>query len=448
MNTIHIAYALNDKYAEMTCVSMCSVLENCNDSELIFYLFAEQLSREHTEKLSGLNKGRENVSIKFHNIRIDGDLFVTAEYDAIGLPNLTKEAYARVLMPELLPDLERLLYLDCDTIIEGNIARLWQIDLGDALVGMAPDYSLEPKEAKKQILGIGENDDYFNSGVILMDISGLRRFQLSRIISENVVGLYTQTMEAHLNWYADQEVLNYALRGKVKKLPMRYNSYFWVSSLLGERIDECIEAFLNPVIVHFIGTPKPTELGKAPVNVPEWERYYKYKAISPFAVDGDAAKAAVYKTRESNALNALIPVIDGNMIHWYSFHFAKQMFELAVRRYESSADGKNIVIWGLNNRTWTLAVYLAAHGLGVNGVVDGFAGNQGISVFDYVVSPPEVLQGCAGETYVMLDMRNYYAAQQVMETLRSWGYAEDGFCFVFAPIWEGTGWQKPLMPSK
>ena len=436
---IHIAYALNDKYAEMTCVSMCSVLANCEDSEIVFHLFSEQLSREHTEKLADLNKVRKNTSVFFHDICIDDDLFITAEYVGLGAPNLTKEAYAPVLFPELLPDLEKLLFLDCDTIIEGNIARLWEIDLDGALVGMVPDYSLEPKETKKQILGIGENGVYFNTGVILMNLPGLRRFELSRIVSENVGCLYKQTTEAGLNWFADQDVLNNALRGKIKKLPMRYNSYFWKSLPLGEHIDECIEAFLNPVIVHFLGTPKPTELGNVPVNLPEWERYYKYKAISPFATDGDTEKAAIYKKREDNTLNALTPVFDENTIHCYSFHFAKQMFALAAERYITVAKEKSIVIWGLNNRTLTLVVYLAAHELEVKGIVDGLDSNQGISVFDHAVQPPDILQGGAGETFVMLDMRNYDTARQVMAILQSWGYTAQEYCHVYAPIWEGTG---------
>jgi len=439
MNTIHIAYALNDKYAEMTCVSMCSVLTNCEDSEIVFHLFAEQLSREHSEKLTGLNKTHENAGIKFHNIRIDGDLFVTSDYDTCGLPNLTKETYVRVLMPDLLPDLERLIYLDCDTIIEGNIARLWEIDLGGALAGMVPDYSTEPKEAKKRILGIGESDAYFNGGVMLMNLAGLRKFQLSRKAAENVSRLYKIVTEADLNWYADQEVLNFTLRGEVKKLPMRYNSYFWISLPLGECINECIETLLNPVIVHFIGTPKPTELGKAPINVPEWERYYKYKVISPFAADGDAERSAAFKAREENTLNTLMPTSEGYLIHWYSFHFAKQIFEIAFQRYMAAVNGKNVVIWGLNNRTWTLAVYLVACGLEVKGIVDGLGSNRGIAVFDYVVGSPDVLQLSADETFVILDMHNYGIARQIMTTLQSWGYTADDYGYVFAPICEGAG---------
>ena len=438
-NPINIAYALNDKYAEMTCVSMCSVITNCENSEIVFHLFAEDLSLEQAERISVLSAENVNIRIELHNIRIDGELFVTADYTGLGAPNLTKEAYAPIMMPDLLPDLERLLFLDCDTIIEGNAAEIWQADLGGFLVGMAPDYSLTPKELKKQILGMGESDVYYNTGVILMDIAGLRRFGLPQIVKENVARLYKQSVEAELSWFADQDVLNYALRGKIKKLPMRYNSYFWQSLPLGESIEECIEAYLNPVIVHFIGTPKPTELGNVPVNLPEWERYYKYKAMTPYANDADEIRTALQKKREENTLEAFMPVFDENTIHWYSFHFAKQMFALAAKRYRLTVNGKKIVVWGLNNRTWTLAVYLAAHGMEVKGIVDGLESNHGIRVFYSAVEPPEILRGTVGDTFVMLDMRNYDIARQVMAELRSWGYSEDDFCYVYAPIWEGTG---------
>ena len=443
-DAIHIAYALNDNYAEMTSVSICSVLANCEDEKIVFHLFAEQLSQVHIEKLSGSIKKHSNCSMEFHDIRMDEDLFVTARYDGVkhaglSLPNLTKEAYARILFPELLFDLERLIYLDCDTIIEGNIAQLWQVDLGGALAGVVPDYSLETKDEKNKILGMRDDDVYFNSGVILMDLSGLRRFQLSRIAAENVSRLYYEITNAGLHWYADQDVLNFALRGAIKLLPMSNNSYFWISFLIGVKIDECIEACLNPLVVHFIGTPKPTELGKIPVNVPEWERYYKYKAISPYAADSDAVKTALFKERESNTFNSLIPAINNGILHWFCYRFAKQMFMSALEQYMNVAKGKNVVIWGLNERTWTLAVFLKAHGLVLSAIVDGLESNQGRLVFDYDVESPDVLQNSADETFVMLDMRSGEIARKVADTLRSWGYIADDYYHVYVPIWEDNG---------
>ena len=438
VDTIHIAYALNEKYAEMTCVSMCSVLANCDDSTIVFHLFAEQLSEEHTKKISDLCVGWESISICYHDIKIDGELFVTAEHKGFATPSLTKETYARMLIPELLPDLERLLYLDCDTIVEGNIAQLWEIDLGDALAGMVPDYSLGSKKEKKQIIGLAESSIYFNGGVILMNLSGLRKFPLRRIATENVVDLYRKITDAGLDWCADQEVLNYALSGRIKKLPMKFNSYFWMSLPLGVSIGECVEALLNPAIVHFVATPKPTELGYMPVNVPEWGRYYKYKAMSPFADDNDAVRIAIFKSRESNTLNALLPPFYNDMIHWFSFHFANQLFSLAAERYIATANGKEIVIWGLNERVWLLTVFLVAQELDVIGIVDGLSENHGIAVFDYIVDSPDILRNRVGETFVMLDMRNHDIALKVMEELKSWGYTEKDYCYVYAPIWEGT----------
>ena len=438
MDAIHIAYALNDKYAEMTCVSMCSVLANSENSEIVFHLFAEQLSSEHVHKLTSVEKWSNNTSVCFHDVQIDNDLFIPAMHNSIGFPNLTKEAYARVLMPDVLSDLSRILYLDCDTIVEENITQLWQADLGDALVGMIADYSLETKTVKKEILEIGESGIYFNTGVILMDIPGLLRFQLSRTVSENIGLLHKKVVKAHQNWYADQDVINYVLRGKIKKLPMCYNSYFWESSLLGENIDDCIKAYANPVVVHFIGTPKPSELSKIPVNVSEWERYYKYKAISPFASDSDSIKTSLYKIHEDNTLNALMPFHLSIVVHCFSTRFAKQMFSFALQKYKMCGNDKKVIVWGLNDRTWTFIVYITAHEFDVNGIVDGVESNQGVSVFDHVVQSPEILRGCAEDTFVMLDMRSFDTAQQIMITLKSWGYTDNDFCHVYSPIWGET----------
>jgi len=438
MDEIFIAYALNDKYAEMTCVSICSVIANSKDHNITFCLFSETLSQDNEIKLSELSTLRQNVRINFYSIHIDENLFVTEEYSAFGSPNLTKEAYARVFIPELLSDLDRVLYLDCDTIVEGDILQLWMNDLDGALVGMIPDYSLEPKEVKKQILGLNDDDQYFNTGVLLMDITGLCKFQLSRKVIENVTRLYKTVTEEGLNWFADQDVLNHVLCGKIKKLPMRYNSYFWMSLPLGESIEECVEAFTNPVIVHFVGTPKPTALEKVPVNLPEWERYYKYKAVTQYASDDDSVRISAYKKREINTLDALMPFIDENLVHWYSFHFSKQMFELALQKYRAVSEEKSIYIWGLNNRTWTLVVFLTAKGIEIKGIVDGLDKNQGINVFNYVVESPEILRGGIKDSYIMLDMRNYEIAHTSIDNLKSWGYTENNYQYIYAPIWEGT----------
>ena len=429
---IQIAYALDDRFAEMTCVSIASVLANTS-SDVVFHIFESRLADIHKKKLSELVDGHPHGECCFYHIDIDDDTYVTAE-----VTKVTKETYTKTMLPELLVDIDRVIWLDGDTIVEKDIVLLWQVDLGDALVGMVPDYSMEPKDEKKVILGMEDSSYYYNTGIILMNLPRLREIYLSGIVAENVIRLHKQVLNVGLNWYAEQDVLNFALRGKIKTLPMRFNSYFWISLLLGESLEECVEVYLNPVIVHFIGTPKPTELGKVPVNVPEWERYYKYKALSPYADDADAEKISIYKKREDNTLNALTPVLNDTNIHWYSDRFAERIFSLIMQRYVDAVNDKKIAIWGLNIRTWTLIVYLAANGVEVWHIVDGLEKNQGVMVFNHcVVSPDDILRDTVEDAFVMIDIHQREMAQSVMARLRTWGYKDESFCHVYAPIWDG-----------
>ena len=432
-SSIHIAYALDDGFAEMTCVSIVSLLRNTAE-QVEFHIIESRLSNVHIEKIKNLVDSYSHGVCKFYHVDIDGNVYSTTKESKV-----TKETYACGMLPVILCELDRVIWLDGDTIIEEDIAQIWDVDLGEYYAAMVPDTSWAPKEPKKAVLGIEAADWYFNSGVMLLDLAMLRRFKLTELLEIHLEATHKSVLDAGLEWYRVQDMLNYLLKGRIKRLPLRFNSYFWISQLLDENIDECVDAYLTPSIVHFIGTPKPTELAKIPVNLPEWERYYKYKALSPYADLGDAEKTAAYRMRERNTLDSLMPYFDENLIHWYSFPFAKQMFELSAERYRLTANGKKIVVWGLNNRTWTLAVYLAAHGLDVKGIVDGLESNLGIRVFDYTVEPPEILRETVGDTFVMLDMRNYDIARQIMAELRSWGYSEDDFCYVYAPIWDGTG---------
>ena len=441
MDRIHIAYLFNnDMFAEMACVSMCSLLENHRaEVEIVFHLFAANVTKECIDKITEVRSRYGKVDLQFHEYFVDESFGKYVEVSE-GMPSWPKDIFVKALLPDLLPDIDRLLFLDCDTVIEEDISLLWQIDLGDALVGMTTngwtDYR-ENTDAKKRVLGVKQNC-YFSVGVMLMNLEGLRKLCLSSIVADNVKHLHEKVMGAGLLWLPEMDCLNYALDGKIKRLPIKYNCNFWLSLVFEDSFSDCLESLSNPVIIHFLDKPKPTELGTAPVLNPEWERYHKYKAISPFATVGDAAMVAVYKRRENRSLDALKPYVDANIARWYCTHLSKQMFEMALSKYESAANGKSIAIWGLNEKTWTLVLFLAAHGLKVRSIVDGVVVNQEAAVFDYAVEPPEVLRDGSCDTFVMIDMRDYNIARHVMENLQSWGFSKEDYYHVYSPIWEGA----------
>jgi lipopolysaccharide biosynthesis glycosyltransferase len=409
------------------------VLEHC-ENNVIFHVFESGLTAENIAKIRAGVSAFHNASLDLRRSELDKNRFIEAK-------TVSSDVYICALLPDLLPELERIIWIDGDTVIERNISELWDVGLGGCVAAMAPDYSLENTDAKKIALGI-ENYTYYNTGVALMDLAALRSLDMPRVISENIVSLHAKVLERGLNWYPNQDTMNYVLRGRIKTLPFKFNSYFWMSLPRGETLDDAVEALLNPVIVHYIGNPKPNTLSRIPVNSPDWERYFKYKALTPFADAGDAGKIARYKERENSAMNALSFVSSADVHHHqvnnHSHYFAPRLFKAALDFYKTGNGSKPVCVWGLNNQTWLLVAYLEANGVRVGAVVDGLSGNTGVGVFDLVVGRPDILEKRAGEYFVLLDMRSRKIADKVTDDLHSWGCAISDYYHVHAPLWDGV----------
>jgi lipopolysaccharide biosynthesis glycosyltransferase len=421
MEPIHIAYALNDKFAELTGVSMTSVLRNTG-RKIVFHLFVSGVSRENISKLRAAAEKYKNAECALIDKDLDGDVFLVSQ-------SVSKETYIKGLLPDLLPGLSRVIWLDGDVIAEGDVAELWEIDLGDKLAAMAPNNTLEEVLSRKTILGIDQEGTYYNTGVALLDLDKLRQYGFTEKITENIERLNRAITDAGLNWYREQDVMNCVLHSKVKRLPSGYNSFFWQSFPTSESLSDCVEEILNPYIIHYIGYPKPSELGTEPINPADWERYYHYKALSPFAQSGDAEKIALYKQRENNTLNGLI--MDPLR---FTRYFAPRFFKKTAELCSGVISEKEVAVWGLNDLTWNLIPYLAARGIRVKHVVDGLPEKQGVRIFENVVASPDILKDGADKIFVLLSMRSAEVAETVKSVLRSRNYTDRGYYHVYAQV--------------
>ncbi|MDP3859383.1 MAG: glycosyltransferase family 8 protein [Stagnimonas sp.] len=165
-------------------------------------------------------------------------------------------AWYRLLLPSMLPDIECALYLDCDLIVCASLRAVWDLELGRALVAAA-DNPLHPHLDRRWLRQLGPVParDYFNSGVMLLDLAGLRREHWQERFLRCV-----RQAEVPMP-YADQDVLNALLHERRARLPRRYNlqsSYFELLPFeLGLSSAELRELIQSPAVVHFTATNKP-----------------------------------------------------------------------------------------------------------------------------------------------------------------------------------------------
>jgi lipopolysaccharide biosynthesis glycosyltransferase len=156
--------------------------------------------------------------------------------------------YSRLVLPELLPEKDRILYFDSDLVVLTQIDAIWEWPmtrlLGAVPIGVVAYSALERKLLNER--GVPDDAPYFNSGVLLIDLARWR----ANSISSRLLEIARENRE----YFAarDQTVLNLFFSGDFDHLPARFN----IIALPTNRLPE--EALDG--IIHFVGAPKPWDL--------------------------------------------------------------------------------------------------------------------------------------------------------------------------------------------
>jgi lipopolysaccharide biosynthesis glycosyltransferase len=186
------------------------------------------------------------------------------------LRRLNHSIYLRLLMDQILPaDLERIIYLDGDLIVEGNLAELWQTDFGGAALMAVSDYGSAHIRPGLPLPGVDDAQragaPYFNSGVLLIDVGRWRADRIGHAVLEYVAQFKSVVR------FPDQDGLNAVLFGKWRQLDLSWNAQ--VDNLIrpdrlgNAAMDEEIrrrrdELLYHPRIQHYAGRKKPWDAGR------------------------------------------------------------------------------------------------------------------------------------------------------------------------------------------
>lgn len=164
--------------------------------------------------------------------------------------------YRRAFLADLLPHLDRILYLDADLIIRASLAELWSTDLAGAALGAVVD----PWMATIGTMRAAFPDGYFNAGVLLIDLAKWRDEQVPERFVEDIRRRQQAGEDPRAHSH-DQTPLNEALRGRWRALSPRWNFTTHLTPRLADELAipardyEAIAA--DPAVVHFLGSHKP-----------------------------------------------------------------------------------------------------------------------------------------------------------------------------------------------
>lgn len=277
---MNIAYTSMDNYSAYLGISMISLLENNQNEDVVIYILSDGISEKNCSLLRQIVT-KYNQSIHFISVERYEEYFKKKNIDTGGFGCVV---HLRLLLASILPEnITKLIHIDCDTIINANIKKLWDLDVEEYFYRALPDFAM-PRDHILE-LGLEEDFVYYNAGVMLVNLKKLR--------DDAMEEKYMQFCINHkVLKYADQDVMNCCCKGKIGMIPIRYNfapNMYWYGAKYVKKmqpaykdisLQEIKEAMQRPSIIHYMGDERPWIKG----NHNKYSKYYyKYKKMSPWS---------------------------------------------------------------------------------------------------------------------------------------------------------------------
>ncbi|GIG02971.1 glycosyltransferase family 8 protein [Catellatospora citrea] len=251
-----IAFAFDEAYADHAQVAVESLLD-CHSGRAditCWLLTTTDVAKEREPALRRQFAGRARLRL----LTTGDDFRALPVVDEEWLAYVSTGMYLRLLLPDLIGDqARRLLYLDADVQVCGDLTPLWEVDLGDAPLAAVRDAFTATFATHGGVPGAGAEHDpdapYFNSGVLLMNLPVWRRERVSaRCLA------YLADHADRLR-FPDQDALNLVAYGTWLRLPHRWNN---MRSFLLEQQPRPADPDVR--IMHFAGPRKPWTEGFRP----------------------------------------------------------------------------------------------------------------------------------------------------------------------------------------
>lgn len=246
-----VAYAADDRYTKYLGISMLSMFQTNKDfAEIVVFVLDCGIENVNKEKLQTI---ASDYKRELH--------FMSLEAAVLGLElnmgprKISIASYARLFLASVIPDTyDRILYLDCDTIVCDNLKDFWSIDLEGYMVAGVRD-TVDSFFLKK--IGMKPDEYYVNAGTILINLSSWRKEELEKKFI-HFIRKHNGNVPHH-----DQGTINGVCRNKKRILPPRFNATANIYSFSAKTIKriyfldsfytqkELNEAKKNPAIIHF-----------------------------------------------------------------------------------------------------------------------------------------------------------------------------------------------------
>lgn len=240
-----IALSTDDNYALFAVVTIQSLIETTQaDQTLNIYILYEKLCDKTISMFSKLKNERASIILT----KIDSSVFQSM-YE---MDYFTVAMYYRLVIPQLFPKYEKILYIDCDILLKQNIKTLFELDLSGYVLGAV--YEFEDEGLKEYLASIEYTKKYFNSGVLLINCQEFLRYQIAEKCLKKL-------RNSRKYKYPDQDVLNIICGDLVYPIETKWNfkpfySYSRCSFSTQDREQYEMDK-KSPALIHYTSGYKP-----------------------------------------------------------------------------------------------------------------------------------------------------------------------------------------------
>ena len=303
-NEIPVFFSSDDNYIPYLDVAIASLIDNA--------------SKEYTYRIIILNTGisHENIAKIKQNERAGFSIEFLDISTALAhvrtyfknVYHFSIVTYYRLFISSLFPQYDKIVYLDCDLVVLGDISELYNTELGENIIAAVPDQNIKSVDAFKRYIEIAisvDPDKYINAGVLLINLDAFRKNEIEKKLVRLMTAFNFDLVDP------DQAYINYLCKNKIHFLPNGWN-----------KIPTDIPCEGKKNIVHYALYKKPWQYD----DVVDGEYFWKYAKSSPFH-DVIMQRKAAFGEKEKRAkeASAIDIVLHADKIAASDYTFSKKL---------------------------------------------------------------------------------------------------------------------------
>ncbi len=334
-NKINVVYITDDNYAMPSCISAYSLIENQKEDTLLdIYFVVNNISLQSKERFMEL--ATENAKIFIIEVQDESYAEMAKSCLAYKSIHVSYTAMFKFNLPQLLEGVDKVLYIDGDTLVQTDILDLYNISLDEHYIAAADDVI----QRRRRVSPISTVGNYFNSGVMLLNLKKMREDNMTeKLIEYRLHGT---------NFFMDQDALNAVLGVKRVELSTIYN--FMTTLIDTYDVDEITEMVgiskANSIaeIIDKVSILHLTDRTKPWAYYMPWftERFMKYYEKSPYASERlELLNPLKEQKLEMIMLRNRIDELSNRL---------QSKDSVFLQSYEQRVQGKKVVLYGAGKK--------------------------------------------------------------------------------------------------